>query len=229
MAVYAAHTHRGRMTVPGLELAQACEKLKREGWASCDRCLIGAANVITIFGFARYLNPDAFVGFMLGYAGLLVALFLQSRADRDQPSSGRFTSAFIVLQVRQCIGMSLGLALAGCAFLAAGHKGPGGVVIAVALAALPCLGQDLVRRVLHARGGARGAALSDGLTYGLQIFGALVLVSAAAKWSTAGSALSVLGLSSAVGLAAGCWQLRRQARFEAGGDRYPHEAGAAWG
>jgi hypothetical protein len=96
--------------------------------------------------------------------------------------------------------------------LAVGQKVAAGVVIALALAALPCLGQELVRRVLHERRGMRAAAINDGLTCGLQIFGALVLVKAAAQWSTAGSALSVLGLSSAVGLAAGCWQLRRHVR-----------------
>ena len=161
---------------------------------------------------------------MLGYAGLVVALFLQPRAEPERPSG-----ALAVLQAKRCIGVSLGLTLAGCMILAAGHEAAGDVVIALALAALPCLGQDLVRRVLHARCGIRAAAVSDGITYGLQIFGALVLVSAAAPWSTAGSALSVLGLSSAVGLVAGCWQLRRHVRFEAGRGRHPHETGAAWG
>jgi hypothetical protein len=237
MAVFAAHTRldetaraTARVIARGRELAQeAYARLEGAGWAFFDQCLVSAANFITIFVFARYLHPDAFVGFMFGYAGLVVALFLQPRADLDQPSFRRFTSSLVVLQAKRCIGISVGLTLAGCMVLAAGHEVAGGVVIALALVALPCLGQDLVRQVLHARRGIRAAAVSDGFTYGLQIFGALVLVSAAAQWSTAGSALSVLGLSSAVGLVVGCWQLRRHLLFEPWRDRHPHGASAAHG
>ena len=228
MAVFAAHTQlhepAGGMLARGRDLArQRFERFKRGGWASVDECLVGAANLITILVFARYLHPIAFVGFMLGYAGLVATLFLQPRAHLDKPSFRRSSGALIVLQAKRCIGISLGLTLAGCMALAAGHEVAGGVVIALALAALPCLGQDLVRRVLHARLGIRAAVVSDGFTYGLQIFGALVLVSAAAQWSTAGSALTVLGLSSAVGLVVGCWQLRRHVRVEAWRDRQTHE------
>jgi hypothetical protein len=238
MAVFAAHTSldetaraTARVIARGRDLArEAYARLEGAGWAFFDQCLVSAANFITIFVFARHLHPETFVGFMLGYAGLVVALFLQPRADLDQPSSfRRFTSSLVVLQAKRCIGISVGLTLAGCMVLAAGHKVAGGVVIALALAALPCLGQDLVRRVLHARRGIRAAAVSDGFTYGLQIFGALVLVSAAAQWSTAGSALSVLGLSSAVGLVAGYWQLRGHLPFEPWRDRPPHGANAAHG
>ena len=232
MAVFAAHTQlhepAGGMLARARNLARAeLERLKRGGWASFDQCLVGTANFITILVFACYLHPGAFVGFLLGYAGLVAALFVQPRADLDTPSARR--SALVVLQAQQCIGISLGLTLAGCMVLAAGHEVAGGVVIALALAALPCLGQDLVRRVLHARLGARAAVVSDGFTCGLQIFGALVLVSAAAQWSTAGSALSVLGLSSAVGLVVGCWQLRRHVRVEAWHERHPSETGGARG
>jgi hypothetical protein len=224
MAVFAAHTRLHEPTdgtlARGRDLArEPFERFRRGGWASFDQCLVGAANFITILVFARYLHPHAFAGFMLGYAGLVAALFLQPRADRDRPWFRRSASALVVLQAKRCIGISLGLTLAGCMVLAAGHEVAGGVVIALALAALPCLGQDLVRRVLHACLGGRAAVVSDGFTYGLQVFGALVLVSAAAQWSTAGSALTVLGLSSAVGLVVGCWQLRRHVRVEAGRER----------
>ena len=220
MAVVVGHTQlhepAGAMLARRRDLAwQGFARFKRGGWASFDQFLVGAANFITILVFARYLQPGAFVGFMLGYAGLVAALFLQPRADLDKSSFRRSASALVVLQAQRCIGISLGLTLAGCMALAVGHEVAGGVVIALALAALPCLGQDLVRRVLHARLGIRAAVVSDGFTYGLQIFGAVVLVSAAAQWSTAGSALSVLGLSSAVGLVVGCWQLRRHMRVEA--------------
>src|SRR5688572_24234567 len=162
MAVFAAHPHlhqaAGGMLARGRDLAwEAFERVKRGGWASFDQFLVGAANFITILVFARYLHAGAFVGFMLGYAGLVAALFLQPRADLDKSSFRRSPSALVVLQAKRCIGISVGLTLAGCMALAGGHEVAGGVVIALALAALPCLGQDLVRRVLHARLGMRAA------------------------------------------------------------------------
>jgi len=106
------------------------------------------------------------------------------------------------------------LAVAGCLVIALDHEAAGRAVIALAVVVVPWLGQEFVRRVFYTLGDSRAAAINDAVTYGLQMFGAFVLVHAAAKWSTAGSALSVLGLSSAVGLVLGCWQLRGHVRFE---------------
>src|SRR6185295_7692348 len=111
-------------------------------------------------------------------------------------------------------GLCMGLAVSGCIVLALGQESAGSVVLALAFVAVPFLGQEMVRWMLYTRDGSRAAAINDGITYGLQMFGTLVLVSAAAQWATAVSALSVLGLSAALGLALGCWQLRQQVRNE---------------
>jgi prepilin signal peptidase PulO-like enzyme (type II secretory pathway) len=153
---------------------------------------------------------------MLGYVGLLVALVVQPAnafaADPGKPPLQQFARVLATRQGRWCIGLCVGLAVSACIVLALGQEVAGSVVLALAFVAVPVLGQEMVRWILYARDGARAAAINDGITYGLQMFGALVLVNAAAQWATGVSALSVLGLSSALGLALGCWQLRAQVR-----------------
>jgi hypothetical protein len=189
---------------------------------------VGGANLLTLFLFACYLDPAVFGVFLLAFAALLLMSRMQSAlltephdapgARPDPAAQRRYTGELVALQATSCLVPCVILAAAG--WLVSFYSPPAGhVLIALALTAVPWLGQLFVRRVLRARGEARAVAIGDSVTYGLQVFGALVLVTSAAGWATPASALSVLALSSAVGLATGCWFLRKHASFEPGGAR----------
>jgi PST family polysaccharide transporter len=81
-------------------------------------------------------------------------------------------------------------------------------MLALSFAALPWMGQELVRRVLYTRGESRAAFVNDALTYGLQVAGAVLLVQVLGEDARADTALAVLGGSSLAGAVAGAWQLR---------------------
>lgn len=218
----------GRLAVRGVQAAlRLAGKLGGAGWALADQCMVSAANFLTIFLFARYLEIATFGAFMLAHTGLLLLTNMQNAlvvqphnvlaAGMPQADYRRFTGALVVLQALYCLAACAALSLLGWLLGAVYSPAAGDTVIALALAAVPWLAQDFVRRVLYTRGLSRAAAANDGIVYSLQLFGAIVLVQSAAEWATPASALSVLGLSSAVGVLFGAWQLRDQVSFSGAG------------
>ncbi len=213
-------------------------KLGGAGWALADQCLVSAANFLTIFLFARYLEIATFGAFMLAHTGLLLMTNMQNAlvvqphnvlaAGLPQADYRRFTGALVVLQAFYCLAACVALGLLGWLLGAAYSPAAGDTVIALALAAVPWLAQDFVRRVLYTRGLSRAAAANDGIVCGLQLFGAVVLVQSAAAWATPASALSVLGLSSAAGVLYGAWQLRDQVSFPDDGPSYRRAWSETW-
>lgn len=212
---YAAHGARAVQQVLG--------KLRGAGWALADQSVVSGANFITIYLYARYLETSIFGAFMLAYTGLLLltnmqnALLVQPHsvlaAPLESPAYHRFTGALVALQALYCLAVCAGLGALGFIVMALYSPATGTVLIALAITAPPWMGQEFVRRVLYTRGQYRAAALNDGITYGLQLYGALVLVHAVAGRATPASALSVLGLSSLVGVMIGAWQLREHVQF----------------
>jgi O-antigen/teichoic acid export membrane protein len=218
----------GRLARHGAEAARGViGKFGRARWALADQCVVSAANFFTIFLFARNLDAATFGAFMLAYTGLQLMTNLQNAlvvqphnvlaAGLKQPEYGRFTGALALLQMAFCVAAGLVLGIAGWIVSLAYSSAIGHTLVALAIAAVPWMGQEFVRRVLYTRGDSRSAAINDGVTYGLQLFGAFVLVHAAAAWATPASALWVLGLSSTIGLLVGVWQLRHQVSFESRG------------
>jgi O-antigen/teichoic acid export membrane protein len=205
----------------------ALGKFQRARWALADQCMVSAANFLTIFLFARNLDAATFGAFMLAYTGLQLMTNLQNAlvvqphnvlaAGLAQPEYRKFTGALAILQMLFCVAACVTLGAVGWLIALARSPATGHILMVLAVTAIPWMGQEFVRRVLYTRGESRAAAINDGITYGLQLFGALVLVQAAAAWATPASALWVLGLSSAVGLLVGIWQLRHQVTFEPGG------------
>ena len=217
----------GRFARHGLDAARGLlGKFGRARWALVDQCTMSASNFLTIFLFARNLDTATFGSFMLAYTGLQLLTNLQNAlviqphnvlaAGLAQPEYGRFTGALALLQLLFCLTAAAVLAAAGWVVTLAYSDSIGHTLVVLAMAAVPWMGQEFVRRVLYTRGDSRAAALNDGVTYGLQLFGAVVLVHAAAGWATPASALWVLGLSSAIGLLVGVWQLRQQVSFDGG-------------
>ncbi|HEU0224049.1 MAG TPA: oligosaccharide flippase family protein [Steroidobacteraceae bacterium] len=213
--------------------------LRRAGWALADQCMVSAANFLTIFLFARHLEAATFGAFMLAYTGLLLLTNLQNAlivqphnvlaAGLAPPEYRRFTGALLVLQVLYGLAVCAGLFLVGWLIATAYSPATGDVLIALALTAVPWMAQDFARRVLYTRGESRAAAANDGVTNGLQLFGALMLIQLPAAWAAPASALSVLGLSAAAGALFGAWQLRNHVGFLGTGfGPYRHAWFEAW-
>ncbi|MGH8640905.1 MAG: oligosaccharide flippase family protein [Burkholderiales bacterium] len=202
-------------------LRRAMGKLRRAGWALADQCVVSAANFFTIYLFALCLEPSVFGAFMLAYTGLLLLTNLQSAlvvqphnvlgAALPQPEYQRFTGALVLAQLISCAAACALLAVAGW-LIARVHAPAGNLLLVLAVVVVPWMAQDFVRRVLYTRGESRAAAINDGVTYGLRLVGALLLVGAAGT-ATAVSALWVLGLTSAMGVLVGLWQLRHHVRM----------------
>lgn len=202
---------------------------RRAAWAVADQCVVSAANFFTVFLFARHLDAAVFGGFVLAYTGLLLLTNMQNAlvaqphnvlgAGLAEPAYRRFTGAMLALQALYCAGTCAALGAVGWLVGAAFSPDAGVTITTLALTAVPWLGQEFVRRVLYTRGESRAAAANDVITYGLQLFGALALVVAVPEWATPAAALNVLGLSSAVGVLAGVWQLRGHVRFGDGAAR----------
>jgi O-antigen/teichoic acid export membrane protein len=215
----------GRYASRGARAARgAVGRLHGAGWAVTDQCVVSAANFLTIYLLARGLDTVTFGAFMLAYTGLLLLTNMQSAlvvqphnvlaAGLGQPQYAKFTGALVILQAFYCLSVLTVLVLLGSLVAVLGAPAAGDILIALGIIAVPWMGQEFVRRVLYTRGRARSAAINDSITYGLQLFGALVLTQAAAAWATPVSALLVLGLSSAVGLLVGLWQLRDDVRID---------------
>lgn len=207
-------------------LRHAFGRIQGMGWALADQCVVSAANFLTIYLFARYLDTAHFGAFMLAYVGLQLLTGMQG-AFLTQPHNvlaaalapaeyRRFTGAVLVMQASACALVGLVLACAGWVIAASWSSAAGSVVIALGLAAVPWLAQEFVRRALYTRGESRAAAHNDLLTYGLQLAGALLLASWWSERASPEAALAVLGASSVAGVALGSRQLRGHVSFSDG-------------
>ncbi|MBI1942051.1 MAG: oligosaccharide flippase family protein [Betaproteobacteria bacterium] len=193
-------------------------RLGPAAWAVADQCVVSAANFLTVYVFARTMSAAAFGAFAIAQTALLLLTSMQS-ALLAQPHNvlgarlegtryRSFTTALLLAQAAGSVALCGLLAAAGLLLSASISPRGGSVVLALALAALPWMGQELVRRVLYTRGESRAALANDLLTYGLQLCGAIVLVRALGESARPETALAVLGWSSLAGVAAGAWQLR---------------------
>jgi len=199
-------------------LRRALDQLRGMGWALGDQCLVSAANFLTIYLFARHLETSHFGAFMLAYVGLQLLTSMQN-AFLTQPHNvlaaalppleyRRFTGAVLLMQMCACAAVGAALGLIGWLVWRAWSPAAGSVLIALAVAAIPWLAQEFVRRVLYTRGDSRAAAKNDFVAYGLQLSGALLLAGLWADRASPETALAVLGGASLAGVAVGWWQLR---------------------
>lgn len=220
-----AVTARGWQRRYGM-LRRALGKVKGVGWALADQCVVSASNFFTIYLFARYLGTSNFGAFMLAHTGLLLLTSMQSAfltqphnvlgAPLPQSEYQRFTGALALMQVVSCVAVCAVLGVIGW-FVARVHSPmAGSILVALAIAAVPWMAQEFVRRVLYTRSEACAVAKNDALTYGLQLLGAYVLVRFWADRASPEAALAVLGGSSFAGVLMGLWQLRGHVRFGRG-------------
>lgn len=187
-------------------------------WALADQCVVSASNFLTVFVLARHMATASFGEFTVAQMGLLLATGLQG-ALLVQPHNvlgprleaqryRHFTASLLLAQLAGGIAACGALALVALALMQWAWPHGGSVLLAFAIAALPWMGQELVRRVMYTRGESRAAFVNDLLTYGLQFAGVVVLVLALGEDSRPESALAVLGGSSLLGALVGTWQIR---------------------
>lgn len=191
---------------------------RRVSWALADQCAVSAANFLTIYLFARHLGTASFGAFMLAHAGLLLMTSMQNAlvnqphnvlaARLERERYRQFTGALALMQAVSCLAVCAALGAAGWLIARVYSPPAGGVLMTLALAAVPWLAQEFVRRVLYTRGESRSAALNDFVTYGLQLFGAFILARFWADRASPEAGLLVLGGSSLAGMVMGLWQLR---------------------
>ncbi len=201
--------------------------LKGVSWALFDQCVVSATNFLTIYLFARHFDTASFGAFILAHTGLLLLTSMQNAlvvqphnvlaAGLAHTDYRRFTGALVVMQVVSCAAICMLLAMVGLFVMHFGAPSTGSVLIALAITAVPWMGQEFVRRVLYTRGESRMAAINDAVSYGLQLLGAYVLAHFWADKATPQAALFVLGGSSLAGVLMGVWQLRSHVRFRLAG------------
>ena len=211
-------------------------RLSRAAWPLADQCVVSAANFVTIYLLARHLEASAFGAFMLAYTGLLLLTNLQNAllvqphnvlgAALEERDYQRFTGALALAQAALCATACAGLALAGWIASLQGAPAAGSLLLALAVAVVPWMGQEFVRRVMYTRGDVRAAAFNDGLSYGLQVCGALWLTLLWPGPATPEAALLVFAGASFVGVLAGLRLLRGHVHF--GGDGALARMGRAW-
>lgn len=216
-------------------LWRALGKMQGMGWALGDQCVVSAANFLTIYLFARQLDTSHFGAFMLAYVGLQLLTSMQSAfltqphnvlaAALPQREYRRFTGAVLLMQMGSCATVGAALGLTGWLVWRAWSPAAGSVLIALAIAAMPWLAQEFVRRVFYTRGESRAAAANDFVTYGLQLAGAVLLAGLWADRASPETALAVLGGSSVAGVAVGWWQLRDHVSF---GEGIAEALGRTW-
>jgi O-antigen/teichoic acid export membrane protein len=202
---------------------RAFARFASAGWALADQSIVSAANFLTIYLFARYLTTSDFGAFMLAYTGLMLMTSMQTAiviqphnvlaAGLPRKEYREFTGALLVMQMTFCAAICAVLGAIGWVLAQSRSYAAGSVLIALAVAAVPWMGQEFVRRVLYTRSESRAAALNDSATYGLQLLGALVLMSFWADRASPEAALAVLGTSSLAGVLMGARQLRSHVRL----------------
>ena len=221
--LWTAVATNGRAAARGQAVRRALGKMRGASWALFDQCVVSGANFLTIYLFARHLDAAHFGAFMLAQTGLLLLTNLQQAllvhphnvlaAPLAEPAYQRFTGALVLAELLFCAGVCASLGAAGWVAARVYSPEAGGVLLALALAAVPWMGQEFVRRVLYTRGESRAAAINDGITYGLQLTGAIILVGWRTELASPQAALFVLGGSSLVGILVGLGQLRGHVRI----------------
>lgn len=207
-------------------------------WSLADQSIISAANFLSILLLARFLPAVEFGVFMLMHTGLLLITSLQTSlltqphnilgAKLEGAAYHRFTGALVLAQALFGSLLCGVLAIVGVVLWHAVSRDVGIAIVALALAAMPWMAQEFVRRVLYTTSATRRAAANDSLCYGLQLAGVVLLVSFAAPAQlNAVSAIAIFGASSLVAVVFGAWQLRRQTTFH-GKEFFHRYARAAW-
>lgn len=199
-------------------------RYERAGWSVIDQSIVSVCNFVSILLLARFLPPAEFGAFALAQTGLLLVTSMQTSlltqphnvlgARLQGEEYRRFTGALVLAQLLGGVLLCAVLVLAGLALRRYGDAAAGAVVLALAGAALPWMGQEFVRRVFYTTSDSRAAASNDLLCYGSQLVGVLMLVHGPDVGQlSAVSALTVFGVSSLFAAGYGAWQLRDQIDF----------------
>lgn len=189
-----------------------------------DQGMVSLANFLTIFLFARSLDPEAFgmVALVLASAQMLMALQTSMigqvhnvigpgrDASRLSSLTGSLTVSLLVLS------SGVGLVVIGVGAIGtvtAPGTAIGSICIAMAALMTPWMIQDGVRRMLYTDRHTVGIVASDVVCYGSMLAGSVAMAGGAIP-ATFHTSMAVLSVSAAAGAAVGLAMIRRSgARF----------------
>jgi O-antigen/teichoic acid export membrane protein len=197
--------------------------LDRIRWTAVDQTVISGCNFLSIYLLARFMEVDEFGLFIFGWILLLFFVNLQG-AIICQPhnilaaSQGllrfrQFTTVLLTVQLICSIALGLLLLLLGVLVSAVVSPTYGQLLSLLGIVLVPWTAQEFVRRVFYTRSETRAASINDGVSYGLQAAGIVLLVLCVNRPSAA-TAFAVLGVSSLTATFLGAWQLRNHFSFE---------------
>lgn len=199
---------------------------RREGasWALVDQAVISGCNFLTIFLLARAMVPADFGLYMLIYPGLLLLTSIQSAlitgphnilaAALEGNEYKGFTGMLALLQLAFAITASALIAVASLAAAQIVAPEVALLLIITAVASVPWLAQDFVRRILYTRSDSRSALGNDAVSYGLQLLGVILIISWHGHAVAPHTAILILGASSLVAVSVGIFQLRSHLSLE---------------
>jgi exopolysaccharide production protein ExoQ len=189
--------------------------LNRGVWGLGDQVLISASNFLTTVVLARRLSPTDFGAFTLLYAAIFFMISLQTTlvsrphnvlgVTRQGMEYRRYTTVTAVSQL--CFTAILALVTLIGAVVA--HRAAWGVApllfpLVLVIAAWQL--QEFTRRVLYTEGRLRDAFTNDLVSYGGQA--AAIVALGHFGQITGARALCIIALTSAIGAAWGCWQIK---------------------
>jgi len=204
---------------------------------------MSAANFLSILLLARFMSAAEFGVFVLAHTGLLLMTNLQNAlvtqphnilgAKREAGDYARFTGVLVLVQILASFVLCALIAMVGYIAWRYYAETFGGVLMALAGAAMPWMAQEFVRRVLYTQNETRAAALNDVVSYGLQLLGIVALMFYGRENEiTASLALFVFGASSFIAVLLGVWQLREHVSFgwrDGFRDRFSKTVAEVWG
>lgn len=196
-----------------------CRRHEKVCVALFDQGCVSAANFLIVVLLARHLPLADFGVFMI--AQLLLTLFttLQNSvisqphnvlgAQRAGTEFARLTFVLAVMLLLIAGAVALLAVAAGLIMWSLELILAANIAWALAMIVLPVAFQEFARRVLYTQSAARAAALNNGVTYGLQLFGIVAVTQGiGGVAATPVNALLALGIASAIGAILGGVQLR---------------------
>ncbi len=185
--------------------------------AFVDQGIISGLNFLTFLILARWLVTEAFGAYVLAFSALMFfqtfqhALVTRAHnvlgARKEGATYDAFTRTALLLVTGGAASLALLLGATSGAFALLGLDAWAGATAGLAVAVLPWLVQDAMRRLLYTAERIKAATVNDAVSYLLQ-FGAILALFQLDVSSSVFLVFSVLGASSLAACLVGWFQLR---------------------
>jgi O-antigen/teichoic acid export membrane protein len=204
-------------------IALFIHRYKRVNWTLADQVVVSGSNFLCTYLLARYMGIADFGIYAVLLTGLQFLVSIQSTLI-TQPHNvlgarlagveyKAFTSALLCAQLILGTISTTFLMIVGLILFLVDAPSSGFLFLAIGLICGPWMAQEFIRRILYTQRDSLGAFLNDGVSYGLQLAGIIILIFFRGSPSIT-EALLVLGVSSLAAILAGAWQLRDHLTLE---------------